>query len=733
MATRDRWALRDQLDTLISLGVVGDRTDGQLLELFLTDRERSGERAFAALVERHGPMVMRVCRSVLADADDARDAFQATFLVLVCKAQGLWVRDSIGPWLHQVAWRTARCARAAVARRRRLERRAPKIAIFKPSRSPWEDAAPVLHEELERLPERYRVLLVLCDMEGRTLEEAARHIGRPVGTVKSRLSRARAQLRSRLERRGITSEADLSCSPLAASLVGPTVKTALSFSVSRAALAGAASLALVVLKRMAVMRFLKLGWAASLGLAIVTAVEFGPRVKSPDAAAAATVVRALGDDFVVGDPVPRLFTARGKLEAAHALQEATNPGSLPLTIITVQPDGSRVSKGQVLATLDTAPLRRRLEEQEPALLEARWKNEEARRELEIAELTLKEAILGHAAERASDLTEAKAAERALERLEKRRALLEGAQRDLDRLRVEGAKATTAEVMARLDLAERLEVLNEEVEKQSARKTISPELIAAKEAGSRRRDAELEREIEARRHVQRRLENDAKDLARRLESLFEQIGKCAIKCEADGVLEWARAPGSTDKLGIGDLVQPRQKLLRVADYEGPMRVVVELSRDVGEGRAKLRVREVEVLANGKPIAVAGKLTGIDWKPSPDIGAPPLRGLATILLDKGPKGFRPDMKAAVTFEVDEPPSLVRIPRKALWQHVQEDHAAVGVREPDGRIAFRSITVGRVDDTSVEVLQGLKAGEKVVLDVQELKDASENQRRERGGPPD
>ena len=100
-----------QLQTLYNLGVVGDLTDGQLLERFATDADEAAELAFSALVERHEAMVWRVCLAVLRDEHGAEDAFQATFLVLVRKARTLWVRDSLGPWLHQVAYRTASCLR----------------------------------------------------------------------------------------------------------------------------------------------------------------------------------------------------------------------------------------------------------------------------------------------------------------------------------------------------------------------------------------------------------------------------------------------------------------------------------------------------------------------------------------------------------------------------------------------------------------------------------------------
>jgi RNA polymerase sigma factor (sigma-70 family) len=185
--------------------VIRELTDGQLLERFARGDGPAAELAFAALVERHGAMVIRVCRAHLADPHDRQDAFQATLLVLVEKARGLWVRDSLGPWLHQVALRTASRARAAAIRRKRLEQRAAEIMA---SRDHHEDTgdpelARVLHEEIERLPERYRVPIVLCDLEGRTCEEAARVMGRPVGTIKCWRSRGRERLRVRLIRVGL--------------------------------------------------------------------------------------------------------------------------------------------------------------------------------------------------------------------------------------------------------------------------------------------------------------------------------------------------------------------------------------------------------------------------------------------------------------------------------------------------------------------------------------------------
>jgi RNA polymerase sigma factor (sigma-70 family) len=182
-------------------------SDGQLLERFC----RAGEAAaFEALVQRHGPMVLGVCRRVLRDGHAAEDAFQATFLVLLRRATALDRQRSLGNWLYTVAYHVALRARADSARRRRTE----GVAHMPGQKEPqsdllWRELQPVLDEELGRLPEHYRTAVVLCYLEGRTNEEAGRLLGWPVGTVKSRLARARQLLRTRLARRGVTLSAGL--------------------------------------------------------------------------------------------------------------------------------------------------------------------------------------------------------------------------------------------------------------------------------------------------------------------------------------------------------------------------------------------------------------------------------------------------------------------------------------------------------------------------------------------
>src|SRR5437764_1445217 len=175
--------------------------DGELLAAFATARD---EAAFAALLARHGPMVLGVCRRLLGNAADADDAFQAAFLALALRAGGLGGLRSVSGWLYGVAVRVAMKARTRDARRRARER---KAALMRPTDATdpgdWEDLRPVLDEELDRLGARYRDPVVLCCLEGRSREEAARLLGWPEGTVSGRLARAKELLRERLSRRGV--------------------------------------------------------------------------------------------------------------------------------------------------------------------------------------------------------------------------------------------------------------------------------------------------------------------------------------------------------------------------------------------------------------------------------------------------------------------------------------------------------------------------------------------------
>lgn len=176
-------------------------TDAQLLERFISRRD---EAALAALVKRHGPMVWGVCRRVLGNYHDAEDAFQATFLILVRKAASIASPKLLANWLYGVAHQTALKARATAAKRRARERQVTKMpepAATEPDM--WNDVQPLLDQELSRLPDKYRVAIVLCDLEGKTRKEAARQLGLPEGTLAARVARGRVLLAKRLARHGL--------------------------------------------------------------------------------------------------------------------------------------------------------------------------------------------------------------------------------------------------------------------------------------------------------------------------------------------------------------------------------------------------------------------------------------------------------------------------------------------------------------------------------------------------
>jgi RNA polymerase sigma factor (sigma-70 family) len=177
-------------------------TEKHLLECFVTTND---PEAFAGLIERHGPMVLAVCRGVLREEQDVEDAFQDTFLVLATRAGKIKHHESIGPWLHRVALRRARRARLTASQRRLRERNRIDFRSEYPIEPPDSSLIPLVREEVSRLPKNHRLPVMLCYLEGKTCQEAAAHLRCPVGTIKGRLWRARQTLRERLSRRGLDS------------------------------------------------------------------------------------------------------------------------------------------------------------------------------------------------------------------------------------------------------------------------------------------------------------------------------------------------------------------------------------------------------------------------------------------------------------------------------------------------------------------------------------------------
>jgi RNA polymerase sigma factor (sigma-70 family) len=280
-----------------------DRGDSQLLRQFVAHGDGA---AFAALLRRHGPLVFGVCRQILRAMQDAEDAFQATFLVLARKAASIRKQQSLPAWLHRVAVNIARTARSTAARRRLCERQAVAMSdsSFVEATPPPDDWQPLLHEEVNRLPEKYRLPVVLCYLEGRSHPEAAARLGWPVGTVKGRLARARDLLRSRLTRRGLALSGGVAAllpqtavrAAVSDTLAETTLKAALLLAAGQTASAAASTAAILLTKG-------ALKTMASNRLTVLALFVFGAAVLGLGGALLA--LRAGGEERPGGQPQTR--------------------------------------------------------------------------------------------------------------------------------------------------------------------------------------------------------------------------------------------------------------------------------------------------------------------------------------------------------------------------------------------------------------------------------------------
>jgi RNA polymerase sigma factor (sigma-70 family) len=370
MAIKTMGAALRQINRLFAEGVVGALSDAQLLERFLTEGDAA---AFEALLGRHGPMVLSVCRGILRDPGDAEDAFQATFLILVQKGGTIRGRDALGGWLHQVAHRVANQANGAAARRRKLERQVGQMAFATSTNGPAasDDLLPALHEEIAGLPEKYRLAIVHCDLEGMTHAQAARQLHWSERTLRHRLARGRARLKRRLVQRGLAPVGAMAGAVFlrqARAAVPPawcesTIRAALA-TVNHSAAAGAISTAAYTLSQevftIMLLQKLKLAaagliivgvtaWAASGALGIEKGDEHADAVAVAQAPKTTRPLVLPGSTAL--DPT-RLARIRARLAPARMIQIAQiwDPRNIEFRELRT---GDSVSKGDVLGVFSS--------------------------------------------------------------------------------------------------------------------------------------------------------------------------------------------------------------------------------------------------------------------------------------------------------------------------------------------------------------------------------------------
>jgi RNA polymerase sigma factor (sigma-70 family) len=318
--------------------------DQDLFQRFVV---RHDEAAFLALLRRHGPMVLGVCRALLPNEADAEDAFQATFLIFVRKARSIRKATSLGSWLRGVAYRTARRAQAEFAKRHKHERLAARREASASDELTWPNVQQVLHEELSKLSERYRAPLTVCYLQGKTLDESAAELGLAKSTLKTRLERGRALLRARLVRRGLGPPGVLLAAAwpaaaragLPAALLGSTSAAALSVAAGQTAPAAvSAPVAALTEGVLNAMRITKLKMIAAVVAVLALAglglgwLVYRPPPDPPAPQKAPEVLQAADKRIVVDKTQPGPF---------HLVLQAPPP--ISVNSVAVSPDGSLIA------------------------------------------------------------------------------------------------------------------------------------------------------------------------------------------------------------------------------------------------------------------------------------------------------------------------------------------------------------------------------------------------------
>jgi HlyD family secretion protein len=542
------------IQTLFDNGTASGLTDRQLLERFASRRDGAAEAAFELLVVRHGPMVLRVCHNLLRNPTDAHDAFQATFLIMVRRSGSIRKLDSVGGWLYGVACRVAARARVESARRRRAEERAALRVVEAVDRTDVDDIddagfGPIVQEEVRRLPEKYRAVVVLCYWQGLTHEQAAAQLGCPLGTVRSRVARARNLLRRRLIGRGMAPiaavvAAGLDGMPASASVVAwrlsrvppqwvhatiqAAVRVAGGQSTAQAVSGVVASLVQRVLWSMTMMKIkMALAVLALLGLA-GSSVGFATRDDPPAEAQPRSIKKTAP---------PAENDRAASFDKIYSMVKGQT------TIMKLVPEGSLVNKGQVACELDSTALKNQLVNQKITVrvAEANYENAKlARVNAEFDASAYTEDL--YPREQREIEGEMKVAESELalgkEQLEATKAV--GGNNKLDIMRAELAIARAN--LAREKARNRLHLLTDYTKGKQNNALIS--------AIEKTRSEELAKKAVLTLEISK------------VEKLELQIASCTITVPRDGTLIYANPPSGPRYIEEGATVRERQLIFQI---------------------------------------------------------------------------------------------------------------------------------------------------------------------------
>jgi RND family efflux transporter MFP subunit len=705
--------LRDLVDRLRqALGPPPGREvpDGELLRRWLDHKDQA---AFELLVWRHAPMLLGVCRRLLGDEHEAEDAVQAAFLVLARKGRSIRRREALAAWLYRVAYRVALESRARRQRWPAANERALLNAASPPHAERMSDELrPLLDQEIERLPEKYRVPFVLCHLQGRSNEEAARSLGCPLGTIVSRLSRARARLRGRLSRRGVSvstvalatvfsSAGEAAISPV---LVHAIVQTAGSFLAGGSAAAAISPQVAGLAKGVIYTMFMTKVRTAALTLMVLVAgagagtglaFQLGGTTDEPGGAFQHPPGRARAD---VGDKKPgaaetplaafdRLspaarWQALGKLADAGREFQPVARGDIAGTVIergalqaarssavaspldgrikSIIDNGSSVKKGDRLLVLDYPELAEQAKKQMRLVQKARDERTKAAAEFE---LVRKEGRL--------DLRFADIDARLAELEVRRRA--RDAKDPKDPLEKQALELKLERVRLQL---ERVKLSVE------AREHKAMAELRAKEAAVEQAHADLD-------------------------AIEQQARRCEVKAPQDGLVVYSPR---LSPYAAGTVIEEGQTVLHIADpthLNVHTRVHESVIFQVRAGQeATVRVDALpNRLLAARVQKVATTASRLDWKRT----GVKVYDVHLELLGETPR-LLPGMSAEVRIAVGQKKGVLQLPARAVLRNGVESYCYVKAGK---EIERRKVTPGLTSDGTVEIKSGVSEGEEVLRD--------------------